>query len=201
MRYWRILWWAAVCCWTGYRAGKAVDIQYHEKEGKPTIISVPEKLRPFFRFRYYFGNEVVREGIITQILGYSFGLMEIALFIFSATLKLGANSEKISDWIVMLYVFTLILTLLPMHIRYQRNLQRAYDCDWITQLQKILTIYPKRRCKVVSSNNTSTCTITLDRCGRREFLAKTTIPVCPGKLVFAVHSSAHGAPFWTITEH
>lgn len=199
--YWRILWWAVVCCWSGYRVGKTVDIQYREKEGKPTIVSVPEKLRPFFRFRYYFGNEVVREGIITQILGYAFGSIEIALFIFSATLKLGVNSEKVSDWIVILYAFALILVLLPMHIRYQRNLQRAYDCDWITQLQEILTIYPKRRCKVVSQHTPSTCTITLGRWGKRKFVAKTTIPVYPGAVLFAVHSSENGAPFWTITEH
>ena len=80
-------------------------------------------------------------------------------------------------------------------------MQRAYDCDWITQLQENLTIYPKRQCKIVSTNNASTCIITLGRWGKRKFVARTTIPVYPGIVLFAVHSSENGPPFWTITEH
>lgn len=199
--YWRILWWAVVCCWSGYSVGRTVDVQYHEREGKPTFVSIPEHLRIFFHFRYFLGNEVVREGVITQILGYTFGLVEIVLFVFSTILKLNVNSLQIADWIVILYVFILTLVLLPMHIRYERNMQRAYDCDWITQLQENLTIYPKRQCKIVSTNNTSTCIITLGRWGKRKFVARATIPVYPGTVLFAVHSSENGPPFWTITEH
>lgn len=76
-----------------------------------------------------------------------------------------------------------------------------YDCDWITQLQEILTIYPKRRCVVVSQINSSTYEIILGRFGRRIHIAKSTIPVVVGAKMFAVHSNEHGSPFWTIKDH
>ena len=88
-----------------------------------------------------------------------------------------------------------------MHIKYERNLQLSYDCDWITQLQEILTIYPKRRCVVVSQVNSSTYEIILGRLGRRIHIAKSTIPVVIGAKMFAVHSNEHGSPFWTIKDH
>ena len=199
--HWQMLWWAIVCICTGLNVGKMIDIQYHEPEGKPMLISIPEHLKIFFHFRYLGGNEVVIEGVITQIIGYIGALLELILFALVEIFNLGITFVRISDLIIILYPFILVLLLLPMHIRYNRNLQQAYDCDWITQLQEILTLYPKRRCKIVSITDASTCVITLGQWGRRSYIAKTAIPISVGSRLFAVHSSEHGAPFWTILEH
>lgn len=200
--YWRFLLWAVVCFSVGRNVGKTIDIQYREQEGKPTLVTIQDRWKKFFHFRYFCENEVVMEGIITQILGYLFAVVELVVLILAASLNQIMSFVWVADWIVIL--FSMIVTLavlLPMHIKYERNLQLSYDCDWITQLQEILTIYPKRRCVVVSQVNSSTYEIILGRLGRRIHIAKSTIPVVVGAKMFAVHSNEHGSPFWTIKDH
>jgi len=200
--YWRILLWAVVCFLVGRSVGKTIDIQYREQEGKPALVTIPDRWKKLFHFRFFSGNEVVREGITTQILGYLFATVELILLIFAAILKRIMSFVWVADWLLILFALIVTLAvLLPMHIRYEHNLRLAYDCDWITQMQEILTIYPKRRCVVVSQINTFTYEIILGGLGRRRHIAKSTIPVVVGARMFAVHSNEHGSPFWTIKDH
>jgi len=199
---WRFLLWAVVCFFLGRSVGKTIDIQYREKEGKPTFVTIQDRWKKLFHFRYFCGNEVVKEGVITQILGYLFAVVELVVLIFAAILKQIMRFVWVADWLVILFALIVTLpVLLPMHTRYAHNLRLAYDCDWITQLQEILTIYPKRRCVVISQINASTYEITLGRLGRRNHIAKSTIPVAVGARMFAVHSNEHGSPFWIIKDH
>ena len=85
--YWRFLLWAVVCFSVGRSLGKTIDIQYREQEGKPTLVTIQDRWKKFFHFRYFCGNEVVVEGIITQILGYLFAVVELVVLILAASLN------------------------------------------------------------------------------------------------------------------
>ncbi len=200
--YWRFFLWAVVCFFVGRSVGKTIDIQYREQEGKPALVTIPDRWKKLFHFRYFFGNEVVREGIVTQILGYLFAVAELVVLVLAAILKRIMSFVWVADWLLIFWgLIVTLAVLLPMDIRYEHNLRLAYDCDWITQLQEMLTIYPKRRCVVVSQINTSTYEIILGRWGKRKHIAKSTNPIVVGARMFAVHSNEHGAPFWTIKDH
>lgn len=144
----------------------------------------------------------MKEGVVTQILGCLFAVAELAVLILAAISNQIMALVHVADLLVV--AFALIETLgvlLPMQIKYSRNMQLAYDCDWITQLQEILTIYPKRRCTVVSQMNASTYKITLGRWGTRSHIAKSAIPVAIGTRMYAVHSNENGSPFWVMKDH
>lgn len=48
--YWRIFWWVAVCFFAGRSAGKIIDIQYCEQEGKPSYVAIPDRWKNCFAF-------------------------------------------------------------------------------------------------------------------------------------------------------
>ena len=198
--YWSFLWWAAMCILIGRSVGKTIDTQYREPAGNPSFVTIPDRWKWLFHFRYTFGNEVVREGFLTHILGYCFAAIEL-LFLLCATVFKQSSLAQVSNWTFILFGSAVVLALIPMYIRYQRNLQQAYDCDWITQIQGALTIFPRRRCRILSQINSTTCWITLGRFGRRKYMAKMKDPVTVGKKMYAIHSTEGDAPFWTVKEH
>lgn len=200
--YLRIIWWSIVCFLTGRGVGKTVDIQYREIEGKPKFIKIAERRKWIFHFRYFAGTEVVREGLIAQIVGYTFSTLELAVFFLAVIIDAVQLIVVIADWLVVLFATVLSVgVLLPMQLRYQHHMKVAYDCDWITHLQENLTIYPKRRCRIISKIGPSTYEIVLGRWGKKKRLAKTSVPVVVGTTMYAVHSNEQGSPFWTIKNH
>lgn len=197
----RIVWWGIVCFFTGRSVGNTVDIQYREKEGKPQFIKIAQQNKSLFRFKYIGGTEVVREGLITQILGYIFSIIETILLILAIIVRDFQRLALIADWLVILFAaIVTFVVLLPMHFKYQHYIRVAYDCDWITQFQEAFTLYPKRRCRIISEIDSSTYEIMLSRWGKKR-LAKADIPVTVGAVMFAVHSNEQGFPFWTIKNH
>lgn len=200
MRF-RILLWSIFLLYMGRSVGKIIDKQYREPEGKPKLVRIKENLKWLFHFEYFFGPEVVKEGLITEILGYLFSALVLCLFIIPVSLDVGQILAPVSDWLVVLYAFLEIIIVTPMGIRYSRNVQRAYDSDWITQFQEAFTLLPKRRCKVVSLVREGVYEITLGHVGRQRHLAKSSSMVSVGSKMYAVHSNEQGSPFWTIRDH
>lgn len=200
--YLRIIWWSFVCFLTGRSVGKTVDIQYREPEGKPKLIKIDERRKWMFHFRYFVGTEVVREGLLAQIIGYIFSLLELLVFFLSVIVDEVQVFAVIADWLVVLFAVILSVgILLPMQLSYQNHMKVAYDCDWITHFQESLTIYPKRRCRIISQIGPSTYEIILGRWGKKKRLAKASVPVVVGSTMYAVHSNEQGYPFWTLKNH
>ena len=190
---------ALLCFFLGRSVGKIIDIQYRESEGKPRLRCLSKKARIFFAFSDH--NMVVAEGIVAHILGYIFTLLElIAVALFTATEM--NIFLALSQWLFYAFVFILvILVMFPMAVRYEHNIQIAYDCDWITNRMRSFSMLPKRRCKVVNQLDDSTYEITLGYCGRKKRKAKTSVPVSTGDFVYAVNYFDDGPPFWTIRLH
>ena len=197
----RIIWWIILCIYAGRHVGKTVDIQYREAEGKPRFYTIPENRKCIFHFRYFTGKSVVKEGVIIQLVGYVFSFLEfVTLFLAYFSNELLFFS-LIGEWLVIIFVLIIVVVLLPMALRYQKNINHAYDCDWITVLQENLTIYPKRRCRIISQTGDNVYVIVLSRWGRKKRLAKSFVPVVVGSIMYAVHSNEQGSPFWTIKNH
>lgn len=202
LMYLQILFFGAACWYTGRSVGNIVDIQYREPEGQPKFVRIPEQNKWMFYFRYSTGIKVVKEGLISHILGYFFFALELCVFVLASISGEKNTYARAAYWMFFLFVGVLgIGVLLPMGIRYERNMQTAFDCDWITHLQEALTVLPKRRCTVISEVNAATYEIRLGRWGRKKRLARTSVPVTVGSKMYAVHSNEHGSPFWTIRDH
>ena len=183
-------------------AGRSVDKQYREPEGKPKFIRIPENRKWMFSFEYFIGPEVVREGLALEVFGYLSSAVTFCLFILACFLpNISPFLALVSDVILYLYTFLGMLIVLPMSARYSRNLHQYYDSDWITSLQRGLTQLPKRRCKVKTQLEDGVYEITLGTFGRRKHLARSSVPVSVGDRMYAVHSYDHGFPFWTIRDH
>lgn len=105
--YFRIIWWSIVCFLTGRGVGKTVDIQYREIEGKPKFIKIAERRKWIFHFRYFAGTEVVREGLIAQIVGYTFSTLELAVFFLAVIIDAVQLIVVIADWLVVLFATVL----------------------------------------------------------------------------------------------
>lgn len=198
--FWVLLW-SILLLYLGRSIGKDIDKQYRMPEGKPRLVQIPENLKWLFHFEYFFGTEVVKEGLMSEVLGYIFSAFLFSLFIISVLLGAGQILAPISEGLVFLYILFEVIILTPMGIRYSHNIQRVYDSDWITQLQEAFTILPKRRCKVVAQAGEGIYEITLGCFGKKKHLAKSSLAVPLGEKAYAVHSNEHGSPFWTIRDH
>lgn len=197
----RIIWWGILSFYVGRSVGKTVDIQYREAEGKPKFLTIPENRKWIFPFRYFAGSDVVKEGVIIQLVGYVFSFLELVMLLLAFFADEVPLFSLIADLLVIMFGLIIAVVLLPMAIRYQKNINHAYDCDWITTLQENLTIYPKRRCRIISQTGTCTYVIALGRWGKKSRLAKSSVPVVVGSIMYAVHSNEQGSPFWTIKNH
>lgn len=197
----RIIWWSILCFYVGRYVGKTVDIQYREAEGKPKFYTIPENRKWIFHFRYFAGHDVVKEGVIIQLVGYVFSFLELVTLLLASFADELLFLSLIGDWLVIIFGLVIAVVLLPMAIRYQKNINHTYDCDWITTLQENLTIYPKRRCRIISQTGDYTYIIVLGRWGKKNRLAKSSVPVVVGSIMYAVHSNEQGSPFWTIKNH
>lgn len=192
---------AVLCLCIGRSAGKIIDIQYREPEGKPSFIGIPDRFKPFFSFQYSTGNKVLKEGVALQIIGYVFFLLELFLFAVAAVVPAASGFAEHSEWGVIFLSLILLFVIASMGIRYNHNIQTAYDCDWITTFQRALTLLPKRRCKVVRQIDTSTYVITMGRFGRKEHYAKCEFSVTVGAYLYAQHSMESVYPFWELRTH
>lgn len=198
----RFLWWSVVCFFIGRSVGKTIDIQYREAEGQPKLVKIPAHMKWLFYFRYLSGTEVVQEGLIAQVGGYIFSVLELIVFFLARVWGADELFVEIADWLIIVYAVILCIgILLPMSIRYEHNLQVAYDRDWVTRLQEVLTLYPKRRCKITAQVGPATYEIVLGRWGKKKRIAKASVPVDVGTHMYAVHSNEQGFPFWTIKNH
>ena len=197
-----ILYLAFVIFFCGRIIGKRIDQEYREPEGRPPMVTIPARWKHIFSFRYSWGNEVVRAGVIAQILGYTFSGLEILLLAGALFERKGAMSLYIACGLLIIFFAVVVFAvMLPFSFCYNKNIQNTLDCDWITQMQEALTIYPKRKCRIVQVVDSKTCIIRLGNWGRRDFLARTTGMVVVGQKVYAVHSNEQGSPFWTVITH
>lgn len=191
--------WCILCFWAGMSTGKTIDMQYRDPEGKPVFVSVPQMIRPYFRFSNY--DRVVQQGLIVQIISYIYSLLELLSFF----LVYATNSKAYltaGNWLMCSFGIILAFpVLLPFSIKYERNIQKAYDSDWITYLQRSLTLLPKRKCRVTAQIDFDKYEITLGFWGIKRHCAKANFPVEIGDRLYAVHSVESGSPFWTIKDH
>lgn len=192
------------CLFCGYAArelGWHVDLQYRETEGKPRFVHIPQDIKWMFHFRFFIGTDVVREGLWVQVMGYIFCALELLVFLLAAMLRCADLLVHIADGLVFFYILLSMGVLIPMGIRYEHNLQLAFDRDFVTYLQNAFTMLPKRRCKVVSQVTPETFEITLGYFKRKRRLAKAAFSDTVGARMYAVHSYEHGSPFWEIRSH
>ena len=193
---------ALLIFFAGRIIGKRLDKEYREPEGCHSMVTIPPQWKWLFSFHRSSGDTVVRAGVIMQIVGYVFTCLELLCFI-GTILEHGRNALYSLAWGVLVLFFAVIVfaVLLPFSFCYNRNIQKALDCDWITQLQEAFTILPKRRCRIIQVIDEKTCIIKLRGMGRRTYYARATFPVKSGEKMYALHSNEKGHPFWTLREH
>lgn len=191
-----------LCILGGLNVGASVDQQYREPEGKPHFIEVPHKLKWLFRFRHFAGAEVVKVAFYIEVVGYVYALAYLCMAAL-AWLWDGLNDRLrlICYLLLAMYVFSVVSLLLPMAWRYERNKQKEFQYDWITYLQEALSLYPKRRCRIIAQIDDSTYRIRLAGLFRTEFVAKSQKKVAVNKKMYAVHQYELGFPFWIIKDH
>lgn len=196
-----IAYFALLIFFCGRIMGKRLDIEYRDPDGKPLMFILPAKWKWIFSFRYSTGNNVVKAGVIAHIVGYAFSGTEVLLLAYSFVAEKDILTLIVACvLLVLFFVVDVFVVMLPFSLQYNRNIQEARDCDWITQMQEALTIYPKRRCKIIQIIDPQICMIRIS-ITRSRFLARTTNAVTVGDRLYAVHSNEQGRPFWTVKTH
>ncbi len=173
---------ALICLAAGRNGGRSLDRQYRDSEGQPHLVTVPEKLRWCFALDDT-RRPAVREALWFQVLSYGCALLALVMGKW---------------WVLYAYGILGFAITTPMALRYNANLRRHYDMDWVIQLRRSLSMFPVRRCRVLRQLEDGCWEIAM---GRRRFRARASVPVEPGQRCYGVHSYDHGSPWWTLREH
>lgn len=186
----------------GREGGKKVNRQFRDPAGKARFLVVPSKWKWLFSFPGYPMEAVIRESIFLQIQGWIFSVACLALSLLAGNGLLLDLLSPLADWILLATnVCICSAIIISLSVRYQKNLQIAYDCDWITQMQEGLSMLPVRRCTVIKKVDESTYIITLGKLGRKEHYARNENEITIGVKLYAVHFNERGFPFWVIRDH
>lgn len=195
------LFWCFACFYSGINVGRSFNIQYSEPEGKLSLITISEKFKFLFFFNGKSNHSILKASVTAYIVCYLFSLTEFICFIMSLCFRQDKNIFFASNIIGYSYGIWLICFSAFVGIKYSFNMHAAFDCDWITDFQRALTVLPKRRCKIVAKLDDATYLISLNGGGKRKYIARSSCSVIVGSKLFAVHSCENGKPFWTIRDH
>lgn len=216
-----VLWYIGICLAVGWIAGKSIDIQYREPEGKPHFVTIPESKKWMFRFRYWADTTVVREALWIELAGYGFAAAEVMVMILTTLFRQSTYMDLIGIGVLFAFVLVVMVILTPMALRYGHHVRQARDFDWVTQIlcmiaeyrmeQQILSKkrdftkirqladYPaKRRCKVVAQIDSDTYLIVVGFFGRKRRPADAKAPAQVGAKAYAIYTSEKKSPHWTI---
>lgn len=189
-----------ICAWGDRDFGYIFDKQNREPEGKPQFIDVPVKWRWMFRFQnetYADGNKILKASVVVHLLGYFFSFLEIIILLCTVV----GDTRKLADLsmgIFLLHEVILAIYIFPIGLKYEKNLRKAYDYDWITFVQEIFFENPRRRCKIIEKIDENTYEI---KVGRYVYLAKSKKPVNTEERLYAYHRYDEGKPYWIIKNY
>lgn len=188
---------AMICFFSCRNAGKRMNNQYRDSEGKPRFVIIPNRYKLFFCFDYSKGNSVLKAGVVIHLVGYLFTLLELLLLFLCTLLNQHHVMLHYSHWIACGYALLVAFgVMVPAGFRYETNIQKFYDHDWITHFQRVMTLYPIRQCKIIKQIDSSTYEITLGKFRRKKHIARTLFPVVIGERMLAVHTYEQGPPYW-----
>ena len=205
----RIAWWCLTCFYTGREVGAKIDLQNRDVGGKPKLVQIPWKWQSIFKQRqglYMYDNKILKASVLSHLLGYTFAMIELILFVIGICFQMKSKIVIVAD--SCFFVFILVMAfgvLLPDGIRYEKNMQKAYDYDWITSFQEALTQKSKRKCTIISVIDERTCEIEfLKGIKKHRFYAETEFPVEIGEIKYALHyyhPIDEDKPYWIIKNY
>ena len=194
-----VLWYIGICLAVGWIAGKSIDIQYREPEGKPHFVTIPESKKWMFRFRYWTDPTVVREALWIELAGYGFAAAEVMVMILTTLFRQSTYMDLIGIGVLFAFVLVVMVILTPMALRYGHHVRQARDYDWLTQLWSQVSSYPvARRCRVVAQTGPDRYLIVIGFFGRKRRPADAKAPVQVGAKAYAIYTSEKKSPHWTI---
>lgn len=194
-----VLWYIGICLAVGWIAGKSIDIQYREPEGKPHFVTIPESKKRMFRFRYWADTTVVREALWIELAGYGFAAAEVMVMILCALFRKQLYMDLIGIFVLFAFVLVVMVILTPMALRYDHHVRLSRDYDWLTQLWSHVSSYPvDRRCRVVAQTGPDRYLIVIGFFGRKRRPADAKAPAQVGAKAYAIYTSEKKSPHWTI---
>lgn len=194
------LWLIIMCIYSGREMGSAIDKENRNSAGKPAFIFIPDKWKWLFRNRvntYAGKNKILRVSFIIQLLGYLFAFFEIVLFVSFLFCK----KERLTTFSFQLYIFYALISIFLGGVSsyiYERNMQTAYDYDWITYFQEAFSLYSKRSCRIIDKKNESTYEIVIGAFCKHKYLATAECQVEIGEKKYAIHVYDKAGPYWII---
>ncbi len=194
------LWYSFMFWYASRSSGRSLDKQHRKTEGKPHFVEIPRRYKWLFSFDYLTGMVVVKEGLTVQVVGYLFSAFEVCCAVFAYLFQKTDIIRQMSFYRVLAYVLIAGYIMTRMEIRYERNMQNAFDYDWISYFQHAVIALPKRKCVVLSKMDASTYEIRLS-ISRKKYGARSSVEVTIGAKYYAVHSYEQGYPFWSIRDH
>lgn len=189
----------SICCiWIGRETGYTLDKQNRKPEGKPKFVLIPNKWLWLFRYQkneYAAKYNILRTSIYCHLLGYAFSVFEVLVLLYVVISK---NKTALSEKIFFAYILLMSAICIPESYRYERNLQRAYDYDWITYLQEAFRGVSRRKCTVVEQKGDGIYEIVFGKWNKRRYVAKATKTLNIGDVKYARHIYGEKGPYWLI---
>ena len=196
--YLKPLFWCFICFYSCINVGRSIATQYSDPAGKLSLVKISGKVRSIFLLNKKSSCLVIKASVVTYTVGYLFSATEFICFVVTFCLKQNNKIQLLSNVIGFTYGAWLIILALFVGIKYSTNMHKAYDSDWITDIQRAFSVLPKRKCKIISQIDDSTYLVLLSGNVKRKVVAKSTCHLSINSKMLAVHSYEQGRPFWTI---
>lgn len=191
--------------WGGRNLGYTIDKQYRDPGGKPIYVVLPLKYRSFFKINentYFSKDNPLRVSICIQFVAYIFAFVELGVLlcgIISGRYIFFSNAAT-KFFVIGMFLIGFVIAA-PYVYKYNQNMYKTYEYDWITALQEGLFQYSKRKCKIIKKINDNIYQIEVGILKKHKYIAESMFVIEEGTMLYAVHyyhSKDISGPFWEI---
>lgn len=198
---------AFVCIISAIEMGRVIDQQYSDIGGKPEFVEIPQKWRWLFyksKDSYKQSNKLVKMSLIVYLVGYiGFVIQMIVIFLGFISGRFG-QINYISWCILVIHEVLNVIIGLTMGHKYNKNMRKSYDYDFLSYYIEQIKGVCKRKCRVVDVIDEHICEIEIGRFKKRRFKATTEIKVKVGEERYAMHYNHPidlDEPYWEVRRH
>lgn len=182
--------------------GHTIDIELRESEGHPSLVKIPEIVKPFFHFRWDAQGEVALCAVYAEVISFLFSIalaIVLCLTFFVSAIHVIMNT--LVDFLFITYVVCELIVTVPTSLCCFSSEMVKYDLDIISSIQHSLGILKKRRCRIIAEAEPGVYFICFGLLGKRTHRATSTIPVEIGHRYYAVHFYDNTPYYWIIRDH
>lgn len=198
----------AVICILGAReSGRSFDQQYRDIGGKPEFVEIPKNWRWLFykpKEFYKRSNKLTKVSLVFYSIWYMGFCVQMILFFASIITGKVNRFNAISWYILCAQVILSMIITIALTYRYDSNMRKSYDYDFMSYYIEQIRGVCKRKCRVVDVIDEHICEIEIGYFKKRRFKATTEIKVKVGEERYVMHYNHPidvNEPYWEVRRH